>query len=302
LASKTSAAERRPGDSRPAVTYPTVKLGACLLKLDEPRVMGIVNNTPDSFSGDGIGGDAERAVNLGMAMFSEGADIVDVGGESTRPGAEPVPAALESQRVVPIVERLSAFRPGRVSIDTMKPEVAKAALFAGATMVNDVSGLRNERMIDVVAEHDAAVVIMHMLGEPRTMQENPTYKDVVEDISAFFSDRIAAAERGGVNPRKIMVDPGIGFGKTLEHNLEILGRLSEFKALGRPLVIGASRKSFIGRLTGRSADERLGGSVAAAILAVMHGADIIRAHDIMDTVSALKTASAISRASKKGWQ
>lgn len=299
MANETGAAERRPRDPRPAGTDPTVKLGTCLLRLDEPRVMGIVNNTPDSFSGDGIGGDTERAVELGMAMFSEGADIVDVGGESTRPGAEPVPAALEIQRVVPIVERLSASRPGRVSIDTMKPEVAEAALFAGATMVNDVSGLRNERMIDVVAEHDAAVVIMHMLGEPRTMQENPTYKDVVEDISAFFSDRIAAAERGGISPGKILVDPGIGFGKTLEHNLEILGRLNEFKALGRPLVIGASRKSFIGRLTGRPADERLGGSVAAAVLAVMHGADIVRAHDVMDTVSALKTARAITRAARK---
>ncbi len=278
---------------------PTIRLGTCLLKLDEPRVMGIVNNTPDSFSGDGARGDTARAVELGMSMFSEGADIVDVGGESTRPGAEPVPAALEIQRVVSIVEGLSAFRPGRVSIDTMKPEVAEAALFAGATMVNDVSGLRSEGMIDVVAEHDAAVVIMHMLGEPRTMQENPTYGDVVEDISAFLSDRIAAAERGGVSPRKIMVDPGIGFGKTLEHNLEIIGRLSEFKALGRPLVIGASRKSFIGRLTGKSADERLGGSVAAAILAAMHGADIIRVHDVMDTVSALKTARAIIGASQK---
>ncbi|MBN1677817.1 MAG: dihydropteroate synthase [Candidatus Thermoplasmatota archaeon] len=256
--------------------------------------MGIVNNTPDSFSGDGIGGDVALAVERGMAMFSEGADIVDVGGESTRPGAEPVPADIETRRTVPVVERLGASRPGRVSIDTMKPEVAEAALFAGASMVNDVSGLRNDRMIQVVAEHDAAVIIMHMLDEPRTMQRRPRYRDVVEDISSYLSDRIEAAERGGVNARKIMVDPGIGFGKTLDHNLEILARLREFKALGKPLVLGASRKAFIGKLTGRPANDRLGGSIAAAVIAVMHGADIVRVHDVGETVSALRTARAIA--------
>jgi len=255
--------------------------------------MGIVNNTSDSFSGDGVGGDSDSAVKLGTRMFRDGADIVDVGGESTRPGAEPVPVEVEIGRVVPVVDRLSAYRPGRVSIDTMKPEVAEAALFAGATVVNDVSGLRSKRMIEVVAEHDAATIIMHMLGEPRTMQKNPRYRDVVGDISAFFSERIDAAERLGVSPRKIMVDPGIGFGKTLEHNLEILARLREFKKLGRPLVIGVSRKSFIGRVTGSPADERLGGSIAAAVLAVERGADIVRVHDVAETVSALRTAGAI---------
>lgn len=259
--------------------------------------MGIVNNTPDSFSGDGVGGDVELAVERGKAMFADGADIVDVGGESTRPGADPVPAHLELERVIPVVERLSAVRPGRISIDTMKPEVARAALFAGATMVNDVSGLRNPCMIEAVAEHGAAVVIMHMLGEPRTMQAEPRYRDVVGDISAFLSDRISAAEEGGIDPRKIMVDPGIGFGKTLEHNVEIIARLRELKALGKPIVIGISRKSFIGRLTDRPAEERIGGSVAAAVLAVMNGADIVRAHDVRDTVSALRTASAIARIS-----
>ncbi len=299
LVKRAVSARRRPHRERGASAIKTVKLGTCLLKLDEPRVMGIVNNTPDSFSGDGVGGDVALAVERGMAMFREGADIVDVGGESTRPGAEPVPADLEIQRSVPIVERLSTSRPGRVSIDTMKPEVAEAALFAGATMVNDVSGLRNERMIEVVAEHDAAVIIMHMLGEPRTMQRHPRYRDVVEDISKFLSDRIEAAERGGVSARKIMVDPGIGFGKTLDHNLQILARLREFKTLGKPLVLGTSRKSFIGKVTGRPADDRLGGSIAAAVLAVMHGADIIRVHDVGETVSALRTTRAITGAFSK---
>jgi len=259
--------------------------------------MGIVNNTSDSFSGDGAGGDIELAVERGRTMLSQGADIVDVGGESTRPGADPVPAQLEKERVIPVIERLSALRPGRISIDTMKPEVARVALFAGATMVNDVSGLRSSGMIEAVAEHGASVVIMHMLGEPRTMQAEPRYKDVIGDISAFLSERISAAEEGGIDPRKIMVDPGIGFGKTVEHNVEIIARLREFKALGKPIVIGVSRKSFIGRLTDRPVEERLGGSVAAAVLAVVNGANIVRAHDVMDTVSALRTASAIWRVS-----
>lgn len=296
LAKGASAARRRPRRREPDMAVQTIRLGTCLLRLDEPRVIGIVNNTPDSFSGDGIGGDIELAVERGMAMFADGADVVDVGGESTRPGAEPVPAECEMGRVIPVVERLSAFRPGRISIDTMKPEVAESALFAGATTVNDVSGLKSDRMIEVVAEHDAAVIIMHMLGEPRTMQRSPRYKDVVRDISAFLSDRVEAAERGGVSPRKIMVDPGIGFGKTLEHNLEILARLREFKTLGKPLVIGASRKSFIGRVTGRPADERIGGSIAAAILAIENGADMVRVHDVGETVSALRTARAIDKA------
>ncbi len=274
----------------------TVKLGTCILRLDEPRVMGIVNATPDSFSGDGTGGDIERAVGLGTAAFRDGADIVDVGGESTRPGAEPVPLEAEIGRVVPVIERLTALRPGRVSIDTMKPEVAEAALFAGATLVNDVSGLRNEHMIEAVAEHDAAVIIMHMLGEPRTMQRRPRYGDVIEDISRYLSDRIDAAERAGVGPRKIMVDPGIGFGKTVQHNIEILSRLRELKALGKPLVVGTSRKSFIGKLTGRPVEDRKGGSIASAVLAVLHGADVIRAHDVRETVDALRTAEAIMKA------
>lgn len=271
----------------------SIKLGSCVLKFDEPRVMGIVNNTPDSFSGDGIGGDTEQAVARGLRMFESGAAIVDVGGESTRPGATPVTSDEEMTRTISVVERLAKLYPGRVSIDTMKPEVAEGALYAGASLVNDVSGFRNEKMIEVVAEHDAAVIIMHMLGEPRTMQKKPIYKNVVGDIIEFLTDRVSAAESAGVSPGKIMVDPGIGFGKTIDHNLEILGRLSELRALGKPVVIGVSRKAFIGKLTSMEADKRLEGSIAAAVLAVREGANIVRAHDVPETVKALKVAAAI---------
>ena len=270
-----------------------MKLGTCVLRFNTPRVMGIINNTPDSFSGDGIGGDIDLSVRKGLAMFESGADIVDVGGESTRPGAEPVSSDVETARTLSVVERLSKARPGRVSIDTMKPDVAQNALFGGASIVNDVSGLRNAGMIEVIAEHDAAVVIMHMKGEPRTMQTAPRYRDVVDDILGFLEGRIAAAEAGGVSPAKIMIDPGIGFGKTVEHNLEILSRLREFKVLGKPVVIGVSRKSFIGKLTGSPVRDRLEGSVAAAVLAVREGADIVRVHDVPQTVRALKVANAI---------
>lgn len=282
---------RKAEDARPTVN--SIRLGTCLLRFNHPRVMGIVNTTPDSFSGDGVGEDADLAVRRGLAMFDAGADLVDVGGESTRPGAEPVGQAVEVARTLPIVERLSEAHPGRVSIDTMKPEVARRALFAGATMVNDVSGLRDARMIEVVAEHDAAAVIMHMKGEPRTMQERPRYTDVVREILGFLEERVAAAEKGGVSPKKIIVDPGIGFGKTLEHNLEILSRLREFKMLGKPVMIGVSRKSFVGQLTGSPAQERLEGSIAAAVLAVREGADIVRVHDVPETVKALEVADSI---------
>lgn len=257
-----------------------------------------MNNTPDSFSGDGTGGDTEAAIKRGLAMFREGADIVDVGGESTRPRAVPVPVEMELARTIPVVEALTSARPGRVSIDTMKPKVAEAALYAGATLVNDVSGLRDKRMIDVVAELDASVVIMHMQGDPRTMQVRPRYKDVVGDIKEYLRSRVSEAERAGVSPRKIMVDPGIGFGKTVEHNFEILARLKELKAFGKPIVIGVSRKSFIGRLTGSPPESRIAGSVVAAVLAVKEGADIVRVHDVAETRQGLDVAAAISTAAR----
>lgn len=270
-----------------------IRLGTCLLRLNEPRIMGIVNNTPDSFSKDGLGGNTVKAIARGEAMFADGADIVDVGGESTRPGADPVPVDEELRRVIPVVEALSNRHPGRVSIDTMKPEVAEAALYAGASTVNDVSGLRNAKMIEVVAEHDAAVIIMHMRGEPRTMQVRPRYRDVMGEIKTYLVERVAAAEGAGVSPRKIMVDPGIGFGKTMDHNLEIIARLRELRGLGKPVVIGVSRKAFIGKITGRPVEDRLEGSIVAATLAVIHGAHILRVHDVGPTVGALKVARAV---------
>ncbi len=268
----------------------SVMVGTCRLRMDAPRVMGIVNVTPDSFSGDGLGDDIAGAISRGGRMFVDGADLVDVGGESTRPGAAPVPVDAELRRVVPVVEALSARRPGRVSIDTYKPEVAEAALFAGASVVNDVTGLRDRRMADVVSEHGASVVIMHMKGEPRTMQVRPRYKDVVSEVASFLKERVARAEEAGIAKDRIMVDPGIGFGKTLGHNLEIIARLSEFKAIGKPIVIGVSRKSFIGKITGLPPEERLEGSIAAAVLAVRNGADIVRVHDVLETVRALSVA------------
>ena len=255
--------------------------------------MGIVNNTKDSFSGDGIGGDVKAAVRAGLSMFRIGADIVDVGGESTRPGAVSVPLDEELRRTITVVESLSKVHPGRVSIDTMKPEVAEAALYAGVAIVNDVSGLRDPRMREVVAEHGAAVIIMHMRGDPRTMQVRPRYRDVVGDIMTYLEARIDKAEKAGINPRKIMIDPGIGFDKTIDHNLEILRRLREFKALGKPIVVGVSRKSFIGRISGLPSSERLPGSIAAAILAVREGANIVRVHDVAETAKALRVAHAI---------
>lgn len=271
----------------------SVRLGACRLSFDVPRVMGIVNLTTDSFSGDGVGDDTQTAVSIGKAMFEAGADLVDVGGESTRPGAESVPADIELSRVTGVIEALAALRPGRISVDTYKPEVAEKALFAGASMVNDVTGLSNPRMLEVVAEHDAAVVIMHMKGEPRTMQLRPRYKDVVSEIGSFLHERVGAAEDAGVRADKIMVDPGIGFGKTLDHNLEIIARLGELRALGKPIVIGVSRKWFIGKLTGLPPEGRLEGSLAAAVLAVRNGADVVRVHDVEETVRALRVAAPI---------
>lgn len=271
----------------------SVRVGACVLRFDVPRVMGIVNTTPDSFSNDGLAGDVRAAVKKGELMFSSGADIVDVGGESTRPGAEAVSAETEAARTIKVVEELASKHPGRVSIDTMKPVVAERALFAGASIMNDVGGMRDPRMIEVAAEHDASIIIMHMKGEPRTMQVRPSYKDVVKEVKAFLDDRISAAEDGGVDSRRIMIDPGIGFGKSLQHNLEILARLRELKSLGKPIVIGVSRKSFIGRITGEPVEGRLEGSIAAAVLAVREGADIVRVHDVEETVLALRVAREI---------
>jgi dihydropteroate synthase len=255
--------------------------------------MGIVNVTPDSFSDGGRFMEADAAVEQGRRLAADGADILDVGGESTRPGAEPVDEAEELRRVLPVVERLAA-EGHRVSIDTTKAGVARAAIAAGAEIVNDVSAGRfDPQLLPVAAEANATVCLMHMLGEPRTMQSEPRYDDVVAEVAGFLADRVTVAVGAGISDGRIWIDPGIGFGKTLEHNVTLLGRLDELVALDRPVVVGSSRKSFIGRLTGRTEDRRLGGTVASNLLARQRGAAVLRVHDVAEVVDALRVAEAI---------
>src|SRR3954453_14018698 len=254
--------------------------------------MGVVNVTPDSFSDGGLFLDPEAAVAHGRQLAAEGADILDVGGESTRPGADPVPADEELRRVLPVVEQLSGAGP-RVSIDTTKVAVARAALEAGATIVNDVSAFRFEpELAGLVAGAGAGCCLMHMLGEPRTMQEDPHYDDVVDEVRAFLEERLAFAVGEGVPEERVWLDPGIGFGKTVEHNLELLRRLGEIVALGRPVVVGTSRKSFLGRLTGRAERERDAATIATNVMAFERGASVFRLHEVRGTVDALKVATA----------
>jgi dihydropteroate synthase len=267
------------------------------------RLMGIVNVTPDSFSDGGLFLDAEAAIAHGRELAAEGAEILDVGGESTRPGAAAVGEEEELGRVAPVVAALAGEAgPGAtVSIDTSKARVAAAAVDEGAEIVNDVTALRGDAdLAGLCAERGCEVVLMHMLGTPRTMQEDPRYDDVVVDVIAFLSDRIEAAIASGIDEERIWIDPGIGFGKTVEHNVELLRRLGELRDLGRPIVLGASRKSFIGKLTGREVDERIGGSVAAAVAALAAGADVLRVHDVAATREALLTADAIL--SRRDWR
>lgn len=254
--------------------------------------MGIVNVTPDSFSDGGAFLEATAAVAHGRRLASEGAEILDVGGESTRPGAAEVPASEEAERVLPVVEAL-AGRGHTVSVDTSKARVAARALDAGAAIVNDVTALADPDMAGVCAERGCGLVLMHMKGNPRTMQENPTYADVVAEVRDFLAERIDRAVAAGVAEERIWVDPGIGFGKTVEHNLELIERLGELRELGRPIVLGASRKSFIGKLTGREVGERIGGSLAAAVVGLARGAEVLRVHDVRETRDALTVAEAI---------
>jgi dihydropteroate synthase len=256
-------------------------------------VMGVVNVTPDSFSDGGLFLEADAAVAQGERLAAEGAAILDVGGESTRPGAEPVPVDEELARVVPVVERLAVNGVARVSVDTTKLAVAEAALQAGARIVNDVSAFRFEpEMAGLVASAGARCCLMHMLGEPRTMQEDPRYEDVVSEVRAFLEERLAFAVGEGVPEDRVWLDPGIGFGKTVEHNLELLRRLDEIVAIGRPVVIGTSRKSFLGKLTGREPRDRVPGTIATNVIAYERGASIFRVHDVAPVVDALKVAAA----------
>ncbi len=269
------------------------RCGAHLLSLDRTLVMGIVNITPDSFSDGGVNFDPRSALLSAGAMVAAGADLVDVGGESTRPGSGEVPAAEELARVLPVVRDLAA-RGVAVSVDTRHATVAAGCVKAGATVINDVSGFSDPAMRALAASCDAGLVVMHMRGEPRTMQDEPHYDDVVAEVAALLLAQAELLVAAGVDRERIALDPGIGFGKTTAHNLELLRRLDEIVALGYPVLVGASRKRFLGEITGVAEPrERLAGSIAAALAAVERGAGIVRVHDVAETVQALATARAV---------
>ncbi|MEM0492929.1 MAG: dihydropteroate synthase [Candidatus Thermoplasmatota archaeon] len=263
------------------------------LKFDKTLIMGILNVTPDSFSDGGLYNKVESAVEHAIRMVDDGADIIDIGGESTRPGSTPVSITEEIKRVKPVLERLVDEIKVPISIDTYKPEVAEVVLDLGVHMINDITGLSNPDMRRIASLYKVPVVIMHMQGTPRNMQDNPTYKDVVSEVKVFLEERAKSALSDGVEG--VIVDPGIGFGKNLDHNINILSRLEEFKTLGYPLLIGPSRKSFIGALTGLPVHDRLEGTLAAVSIAVMKGADIIRVHDVKACRRALQVVDAIKR-------
>ncbi len=267
------------------------------------RLMGIVNVTPDSFSDGGRYLDAEAAVAHARGLAGQGADILDIGGESTRPGAQAVTAEVERERTLPVVAALTDTDEASVpvSIDTSKAAVAEAALGAGATIVNDVTALRADPdLAAVCAAAGCEVVLMHMLGTPRTMQDDPRYEDVVDDVKAFLTERIEAAVGEGIAEERIWVDPGIGFGKTVEHNLELTRRLGELRDLGRPIVFGSSRKSHLGAITGREVDDRLGATIASNVLALRAGADVLRVHDVEPLADAIRAAEVIL--SRREWR
>jgi len=263
----------------------TLQLGA------RTHIMGVLNVTPDSFSDGGEFLQREKAVEQAERMVAQGADIIDVGGESSRPGAEPVSTQQEIERIIPVIEELAPRLTVPISVDTYKAEVASRALEAGASAINDISALRfDPQMADVVARHDVPLVLMHMLGNPRTMQDNPSYTDLMGEIYTFLSDRIETAVAAGIKRNKIILDPGIGFGKTVEHNLEIIRRLKEFHSLGRPILIGPSRKSFIGKVLGLPVEERLEGTAAAVAIGIVNGANIVRVHDVGQMVRVTRMA------------
>ena len=276
-------------------TYPQVDCAGRLLRLDRPQVMGIVNVTPDSFSDGGAHDTCEAAVAHALRRVEEGADLLDIGGESTRPGAEAVPIEEELRRVVPVIEQLSSRTRVPISIDTSKPEVMRAAVAAGAGMINDVCALRGEGSLDMAATLGVPVVLMHMRGEPRSMQQAPEYDDVVGEVHRFLAERLFAAEMAGVAKKNLLVDLGFGFGKTTAHNLALLAGLRRFAELGVPVLAGLSRKRTIGELTGRdSVQDRLAGSVAAHLIAAQRGAMFLRVHDVAATVDALKVWNAVA--------
>ena len=263
------------------------------VSLSRPVVMGVLNVTPDSFSDGGEFFDTQTAVSHALRMAQQGAVFIDVGGESTRPGAAAVDVDEELRRVIPVIERLRDATPAVISIDTSKPEVIRAAAAAGAGLVNDVRALRAPGALEAAISSGCAVCLMHMQGEPRTMQDAPAYGDVVDEVAAFLRERIAACRAAGLSDDRILIDPGFGFGKTLEHNLTLLRRLGELTTAGPPLMIGLSRKSMVGTLTGRPAGERVLGSAVLAAIAALAGARVVRAHDVAATVEALSVVAAV---------
>ncbi|MGH8032975.1 MAG: dihydropteroate synthase [Luteimonas sp.] len=276
-------------------TTPQLDCAGRILKFDRPRVLGIVNITPDSFFDGGAHERLDAAVAHGLRLAEEGADALDVGGESTRPGAEGVSIEEELRRTVPVIEALVKACTLPIGIDTSKPEVMRAAVAAGAGMINDVYALRRDGALDTAAALGVPVVLMHMQGEPRSMQAAPDYDDVVGEVHRFLTERIFAAELAGIAKKRIVVDPGFGFGKSREHNLALLAQLQRFTELGVPVLAGLSRKKTIGEITGRDAPaERLHGSVAAALIAAQRGAQLLRVHDVAATVEALKVWNAVA--------
>ena len=271
-----------------------LRCGAFALNLSRPLVMGVVNITPDSFSDGGKFLAANAAIDHGLQLIEEGADILDIGGESTRPGAEPVNIDEELRRVLPIIQAMQG-KNVPISIDTMKPEVMKAAIQAGVSMVNDVNALRADGALEVCAESNVGVCLMHMQGSPRTMQLEPSYSDVVAEVKTFLLDRAQACERAGIARDRIVIDPGFGFGKNREHNLTLLRRLKEFRELGYAVLAGLSRKSVLGKITGQEVVSRVPASVAAALLAAQNGAQIVRVHDVRATKDALAILHAVNQ-------
>lgn len=286
-------AEKRAKES--LTTNPRLKIrkGFIDFAQERPLIMGILNVTPDSFSDGGLYYHFSDAIKHALQMLKEGADIIDVGGESTRPGAQAVPLKEEIRRVVPVIKQLRKETDAIISIDTYKPEVAYEALEAGADLINDVYGLRQPGMLELVAEVKKPVVIMHMKGTPRTMQENPVYEDVVQEIYDFLLVQRDKAFEAGLTAEQVIVDVGIGFGKTLEHNLELIRHLDYFKTLGCPILLGPSRKSFIGLILNLPPEERLEGTLAVVAVGVMKGANIVRVHDVKEALRAVKVADAL---------
>ena len=272
----------------------TLLCGKYELSLDKTIIMGILNVTPDSFSDGNAFFDFNKAVEHGKQMTKDGANIIDVGGESTRPGSLHVSEKEELRRVKPVVEALAKEVEVPISIDTCKPKVAEECIKAGASIINDITGLASKKMINVAKKYNVPVVIMHMKGKPKTMQKKPYYKDVVGEIKKFLKERASRARKAGI--KEIIIDPGIGFGKTTHHNLEIIKRLGEFKELGYPLLVGPSRKSFIGNVTGLPVHERLEGTIASISIAIINGANVVRVHDVKECKRAVQIADVINGA------